>query len=207
MFKRFNNLPAWVQVACLTALAAGLAAGVFYFGAPGIVESVWGLSEKREGLAKRVMALKAENDRDEAFQLYQTEYLDRIRQMREQIHILGTILPDEPATGRFIRKVYETAMMSGVRIRTLEAKPPITRDFYTEMAFTLQVDGPYYSVLNFFDRLSNQQRIVYVSGLSLGSPAGRGSGNYRIRPNELLGAACVVTTYYLHEPAARPSKR
>ena len=48
-----------------------------------------------------------------------------------------------------------------------------------EMPFTVRLDGTYYSLLNFFDRLAHEQRIMSVSGLSLGTPEGGGMGHTR----------------------------
>ena len=50
--------------------------------------------------------------------------------------------------------------------------------------------------MNFFDRLAHEQRIMSVSGLSLGEPKGGGMGNYTVHPTETVGAYCMLTTYY-----------
>jgi len=41
-------------------------------------------------------------------------------------------------------------MKAGIEIRRYTAKPVSTREFYTEVPFEVELDGPYYSVLNFF---------------------------------------------------------
>ena len=39
------------------------------------------------------------------------------------------------------------------------------QQYYTEVPFDMELDGPYYSMLNFFDRVSKLERIVNISGL------------------------------------------
>jgi Tfp pilus assembly protein PilO len=67
---------------------------------------------------------------------------------------------------------------------------------YTEMPFNLRLDGTYYGLLEFFDRLAREQRIVSVSGLSLGAPEGGGLGAFKVQAGETVGANCVLTTYF-----------
>ena len=48
-------------------------------------------------------------------------------------------------------------------------RPPASKEFYTEVPFEMEVDGPYYSMLNFFERTAKLERIVNVNGLALGA--------------------------------------
>jgi type IV pilus assembly protein PilO len=143
-----------------------------------------------------VTKLKAENDRDEAFRQQQTEYLNRIGQLEKQLETLRSIVPDEQATDEFMRSVFAAGTNAGVNIRTFIPKGPVAKDYYVELPFNLRLDGTYYSLLNFFDRLAHEQRIMSVSGLSLGSPEGGGMGSYTVPRTETVGANCTLTTYY-----------
>jgi hypothetical protein len=76
------------------------------------------------------------------------------------------------------------------------------------MPFTVRLDGSYFTLLAFFDRLSHEQRIVSVTGLALGGPSGGGMGKYTIHPSETVGASCMVITYYNRPvPSAPPKKK
>jgi len=50
-----------------------------------------------------------------------------------------------------------------VEIRRYTSRPYVAKEFYTESAFELELDGPYYSMLGFFDRLGKVERIINVS--------------------------------------------
>lgn len=207
MAKRFANVPAELQAAILIAVVAALSAGFFFYGIPGVVSSVWSLSARKESLQKQVAVLKAENDKNEAFRQQQAEYLNRIRQLETQLETLRSIVPDEQATDEFMKMVFDAGAATDANIRTFLPKDLVARDFYMEMPFTLRLDGTYYALLNFFDRLAHEQRIVSVTGLSLGSPQGGGMGNYTVTGNETVGANCVVTTYFNKPQGAAPPKK
>jgi type IV pilus assembly protein PilO len=105
------------------------------------------------------------------------------------------------------------AMKAGIEIRRYTAKPMSTKEFYTEVPFEIELDGPYYSVLNFFDRVGKLERIVNMSGLLIANTK-RGSDAkakhiYQYAPNESIVATCEATTFFSHDlapPAGTPAK-
>jgi type IV pilus assembly protein PilO len=189
MAKGFHDLSSGVQTAVLALIALAIGAVIFwYYALPKSVE--------HGNLQEQVMRLRAENDRNEAFKREQPEYLNRIAQLSQQLQTLQSIVPDQPATDAFLSTVYETGIGAGVHIRTFIAEPLVNQELYVEMPFRLHLDGSYYGVLQFFDRLVHLERIVTVSNLTLGPPQGGGMGAYKIAPQETVGANCLVTTYY-----------
>ncbi len=189
MAKSFDDLPASMQGVILSAVAVILAGAVFWF-------YVLPLSDQKDDLDKQVAKLKAENDRNEAFRQQQTEYLNRIKQLESQLETLRSIVPDEQATDEFMRTVFADGATTGVQIRTFIPKPSVTKGYYVEAPFSVHLDGTYYNLVNFFGRLAHEQRIMSVSGLSLGTPEGGGLGEYKVLSSETVGANCMLTTYY-----------
>jgi Tfp pilus assembly protein PilO len=90
-----------------------------------------------------------------------------------------------------------------VHIRSFISQPVVSKELYVEMPFLLHLDGTYYRVVQFFDRLAHDQRIVTVSNLALSGPEGGGMGSYKVSLGETVGANCVITTYY-NRPASEP---
>jgi type IV pilus assembly protein PilO len=90
-----------------------------------------------------------------------------------------------------------------VWVRRYTSRPYVTKDFYTEVPFEVEFDGPYYSMLGFFDRLGKVERIVNVSNLlvaSTGKPAAaKAKHTYEYAPGESVVATCVTTTYFSHD--------
>jgi len=170
MPKSFNDLPAAVQIAILVLIPVLLGGAVFYF-------YVLPLKEKRDSLRKEVDRLTAENKLNQIFEQERTQYLNRIAQLEKQLDMLRSIVPEEQATDDFMRMVFEDGRATEVNIRTFIPQALAPKDIYTEMPFNLRLDGTYHELLAFFDRLAHEQRIVSVSGLSLGSPQGGGHGS------------------------------
>ena len=198
MPKSFSDLPAIVQVVVLGGAALVLAGATFWY-------YVLPLSAQRDKLDKQVRDLHGQNVRNLAFEQERTEYLNRIAQLEKQMETLRSIVPDDQATEQFMRMVSGTATAAGSNLRTFVAQPLVRRDFYTEMPFAVRLDGTFFSLLNFFDRLSREQRIVSVTGLSLGAPTGGGMGTFTIHPSETVGANCVVTTYFHSSGVENPA--
>jgi len=198
MPKSFNDLPAPVQISVFVLIVVVLAGAVFYFyDLP--------LKTRRDSLRKQVDTLTAENKRNQIFERERTEYLNRIAQLEKQLQTLRSIVPEEQATDDFLRMVVADGRAAEVNIRTFIPQALAPKDIYTEMPFNLRLDGTYYGLLGFFDRLAHEQRIVSVSGLSLGSPEGGGMGAFKIHAGETVGANCVLTTYFSRVSTAAPS--
>jgi type IV pilus assembly protein PilO len=201
MAKGFNDLPASIQAVVLSTVSVALAGGVFYF-------YVLPLSAKRTSLEAEYNRLHQENLKNQAVERERTELLNRIAQLSKQLETLRSIVPDEQDADEFVRMVYNTATGSTIHLRNFVAQPLVVRDYYIEMPFTVRLDGTFYALVNFFDRLAKQQRIVSVVGLALGPPAGGGQGTYVILPSETVGASCVITTFFNKpQAAAAPAKK
>jgi type IV pilus assembly protein PilO len=202
MAKSFNDLPAAIQGVIFVGVAVITAGVTFYL-------EVLPLNDQRESLQKEVAKLKAQNDTNEAVRQTQAEYLNRIKQHESQLETLRSIVPDEQSTDEFMKTVFADSAGTGTQIRTFIPSPQVVKEFYVEVPFTVRLDGTYSSLLNFFNRLAGETRIVSVSGLSLGPPEGGGMGAYKVSTSETVGANCVLTTYYnkSQSAAAPPTKK
>lgn len=201
MAKSFNDLPAPVQALILIVVAVGAAGGLFWY-------FVLPLSTRRDGLDKEVTKLKAENQKNQVFEQQRTRYLADIADLEKQLETLRSIVPDEAATDEFMKMIFDDAGGTTVNVRTFVAQPLVQRDFYVEMPFGIRIDGTYWAMLSFFDRLAHEQRIVSVTNLSMGGPGGGGMGAYTVLPSETVGANCILTTYFNRpQPAAQAKKK
>ena len=88
----------------------------------------------------------------------------------------------------------------------------MAKEFYTEVPFEIEFDGPFYSMLGFFDRLGKVERIVNVSNLMVASTRkpsdAKAKHTYQYAPGESVVATAVTTTYFSHDldPAAPASQ-
>jgi type IV pilus assembly protein PilO len=100
-----------------------------------------------------------------------------------------------------------------VELRRYTARPTSSKDFYTELPFEMELDGPYYSMLNFFDHVGKLERIVNVSALLVANTKkpteAKVKHTYQYAANESVVATCVATTFFSHDtepPAVAPGK-
>jgi type IV pilus assembly protein PilO len=166
--------------------------------------------EVNDETGKKIAAVKAENDSLRPYAKKLNDLERQIENLKQQLEIQKRIVPDEKETDNFIRLVQSTAAASGIEVRLFSAKPTASKEFYVEAPFDLNIDGPYYSVLGFFDKLASQERIVTVSGLQMASVDKSGDAKVRKRyayaPHETVVASCLATTYFSREAAASPAK-
>ena len=131
-----------------------------------------------------------------------------------EIDNLRKIIPADKDADEFIRLLQGSAASAGVNIRRLKALPVAAKDQYYELPFEVEVDGPYYGVSNFFDRLSNVSRIINVGDLNFKSTAERAGSKYPLRPGTTVSGTFVAITFFskvaeepAKQPAAPPAKR
>ncbi|MGH9430479.1 MAG: type 4a pilus biogenesis protein PilO [Terriglobia bacterium] len=199
MAKSFSDLPEQQQLGILAVVPVILAAAVFYV-------LVRPLSAQKTALEGQVETLHRQNHGNLILEKRRTAFLTQIADAQLQLKQLEDIVPDEPATDRFIRMIYDTAEATHVYLRDFAEENAVPRNYYTEEPFKLRVDGTYYAMLDFFSRLATGPRIVNVTSLSMGAPGG-GGGSYKVQPGETLGVNCVVTTFFSSGPLARPPSK
>src|SRR5438874_3192312 len=94
-----------------------------------------------------------ENAELEAYRPKLAEIERQLASLKQQLEIERRIVPDEKEVDNFIKMLNAEALKAGIEIRSYTAKPTSAREFYTEVPFDLEVDGPYYSLLTFFNQI------------------------------------------------------
>ena len=144
-----------------------------------------------------------ENNELESYRPKLKQMDQQLAEMKQQLDIEQRIVPDEKQVDGFITMLDAEAQKAGVELRRYTAKDTKSQQYYTEVPFDIELDGPYYSVLNFFDRVSKLERIVNISSLLVGttrSPsAAKAKHTYQYAPNESIIATCTATTYFSHD--------
>src|SRR5216684_425292 len=144
-----------------------------------------------------------ENNELESYRPKLKQIEQQLAELRQQLEIEQRIVPDEKQVDGFITMLDAEAQKAGVELRRYAAKDTKSQQYYTEVPFDLELDGPYYSTLNFFDRVSKLERIVNVSGLLVATtknPAGaKAKHTYQYAPNESVIATFTATTYFSHD--------
>lgn len=199
---KFSEMSLAVQVAVIAAVGAGLWA---------VSEYGWPLPAIKAQVADRTAQkdkLESQNQPLRQYRQKLNQLVIENKQLEAQLEIRKLIVPSEKEVDNFVRQVQAEALSSGIVVRRFTAKTVSQQEFYIEVPFELEMDGPFYEVLQFYDRLGKIERIINVSELKMGSIEARksiGQKTYTYTPNESVVAICNVTTFFSREgvePAA-----
>jgi Tfp pilus assembly protein PilO len=144
-----------------------------------------------------------ENNELEAYRPKLKLIEQQLTELKQQLEIERRIVPDDKQVDEFMTMMDAEAQKAGVELRRYTARPTTSKEYYTELPFDLELDGPYYAVLNFFDRVGKLERIVNINALLVSStknPQGaKAKKTYQYAPNESVVATCTATTFYSHD--------
>jgi type IV pilus assembly protein PilO len=204
----FSEMSGFKQWGALVAGAALLSCALYY--------TVFKTQREANEAAQHSLENKLrENAELEAYRPKLAEIERQLASLKQQLEIERKIVPDEKEVDGFMKLLDAEAMKAGIELRRYTAKPMASKDFYTELPFEVELDGPYYSMLNFFDRVAKLERIVNIGDLLVATPKkasdAKTKHTYQYAPNESVVATCTATTFFSHdmEPpasAARPGQ-
>src|ERR1700716_4187020 len=203
----FNELSGLKQWGVVVAGGALVTAALYY--------TVFKSQRDQNTAAQHALADKVrENNELESSRPKHRDVERQVASLKQQLEIERRIVPDEKQVDGFIEMLDGEAQKAGVELRRYTAKPIAAKEYYTEMPFDIELDGPYYSMLNFFDRVGKLERIVNMSGLLVSTtknPSGaKAKHTYQYAPNESVVATCTATTFFSHDlnpgPAAAGAK-
>jgi len=179
---------------------------VFYLGLAVVIVIVglWvpGLPNQRvradlEDAKTRLKPLEADVANLRVYQQRRVELQGEMDALQKQLATLQTIVPEDKQVDQFIIMLQTAASTSGVSIRRITTKPIVSKDYHFEMPFDVEADGPYFSMLDFFGKLSRLSRIINVGDLKFDGIADKGqSTRYTITPGTSVTGTMTVTTFF-----------
>ncbi|MGA8705742.1 MAG: type 4a pilus biogenesis protein PilO [Steroidobacteraceae bacterium] len=192
-FNELSGIKQWGAVI----VAGSLVTAALYF-------TVFKTQSDKNASAEHAVQVKVhENNELESYRPKLKDMERQVTNLKQQLEIERRIVPDDKQVDTFIETMNGEAQKAGVELRRYVAKPVTTKEYYAEMPFDIEMDGPYYSVLNFFDRVGKLERIVNVSHLQVAttkSPTLAGvKHTYQYAPNESVAASFTATTFFSHD--------
>ena len=188
----FREFPWYIQALLFVALAVLIiGAGEFVPYSP--------VQQVRTDLESAKNEYNTLNNEVASLQVYARRYAEFRAEMdalQKQLETLKTIVPEEKELDEFIRLLQGAAAASNVQIRRLTAQPVTPREYHYEMPFEVQVDGPYYAVLDFFSRLGRLSRIINVGDLNFKGVAEAKTTKYPLRPGTSVTGVFTATTFF-----------
>jgi Tfp pilus assembly protein PilO len=143
--------------------------------------------------------LKGQVDRLRVYEQRRVELQSEMQALQKQLATLQAIVPENKEIDQFIVMLQGAASASGVSIRKITTMPVVAKQFHYELPVTITADGPYFSVLDFFSRLSRLSRIINVGDMKLSEVGERGGGassTFRLAPGTTVTGSFTITTYF-----------
>jgi len=206
---KFTELPGKIQLAIVVGLLVVITGAMYWF-----------VYQDMDNHNRQLRAtLKAKEDENAALRPYADKKADmerRIATLKDQLEQMKRIVPDEKEAPQFMEMMQAEARKAGIEIRRYEALATGQKEFFTEVPWDIDIDGPYYSVLKFFDNVAHLDRIVNVSNLKMAGLTKAGAAGvkkqYQYAPTESVVVSCQTTTFFSREPqpaasAAAPAKK
>lgn len=199
MATSFKELPLPLQAGAYLALTVVLfAAGEFVPGSPvaGVRQDLKQTQLQEANLQKEVNAL-------EVYDRQQAQVKAELEAVEKELEALKNIVPEEKEVDEFMRMLHESSKAANVSLRRLTAKAVTPRDYHYELPFELEVDGPYYQVLDFFSRLSRLSRIINVGDIEFTNAEEAKGKKYPMRPGTTVTGTFMATTFFTAGAAAQ----
>jgi type IV pilus assembly protein PilO len=196
----FKEMPYVAQIGIVALVILLLAAGAYFF-------SLEPLQKANQADALTLKSKQAEIAQLTPYASKLTELTAQTAALQLKIEAQRKVVPEEKEVPAFITLVANEAVAAGVEVRRYTPKDTTAKEYYVEVPFEIDVDGPYYSVLNYFDRLQKLERIANVGHLAMGSLKGGKvptKKTYKWAPTETVGASAILTTFYSN-PKAGPA--
>ena len=115
----------------------------------------------------------------------------RVRQLYTQLESAKGMLNADIDVANFLRMLSLEAKKLGIVIKRMKPDAEVKREFYTEVPFSVELNGAFVQMLVFFDRIARFQQIVRVDTFGM-KPSNSNVTKYV----ELSGNARLLTYKY-----------
>lgn len=182
LLERFMELPPRQR---LTLLVGGIVLVFFLYA----YFLYWPGATRIGQMETQLNALRQERDRKAKLAANLSEARQQVADLQAALKEAVTQLPDTKEIPDLLSAISGVGRESGLEIVQFRQREERYQDFYAEVPVEMLVRGSYFQVEAFFGRVSQLQRIVNVSNISIKSPV--------VIPDDpvRLETACSVTTF------------
>ncbi len=178
-----TKLPWYAQIGAFVALSA-VGVGMFYY--------YYEMPARADVATREVTlkALRADVTKGQATEKKLPQFREQVEELEDRLASLSEVLPEEKDGAELLRQMQSTAVQSNLVIKSFKPATVVTKQLHSEWPISLELDGTYHNLAQFFDRLGKFARIVNITNLSV---KGREKGDGRAT----ITASCVATTFVL----------
>lgn len=158
--EQLAKLPKAAQYIIAIVLGAAiLAAGYFFI--------IQGQAKKYTALEKRSGELQSQIQQGKEAAKKAELLAIQIEQIKKELEIVKTIIPEDPETGKLLRVFQNLARDLNLTFTTISPKKITPGDLYNQQAYDIEVRGGYHQLAQFFDKLAHLRRVVNIDNLSI----------------------------------------
>ncbi|PYM91230.1 MAG: hypothetical protein DME04_19715 [Candidatus Rokuibacteriota bacterium] len=145
-------------------------------------------------LRAQLTALQRDVERNRAIVADLAKYRREAAELEARLNALKDRLPGEKEIPTLYRTVSDAASASGLGVSLFQPRPPVVRDYYSEIPITLNAEAGYHQIGEFFERVAKMARVVNVTEIKLSGVN---------RPRAPVRAELVLATY-MYRPIGSP---
>ncbi len=127
---------------------------------------------------------------------YKVANLDAFRnQMQEMQKSFGALLKQLPAKTEvpgLLEDITNTALGSGLEIKSIQLRPELSKEFYVELPIEIEVSGTYHDIASFVSGVTSLPRIVTLHDMAITFQA---KNTVDVVSSELLRMVVSAKTY------------
>lgn len=184
----FNNAGSWpapVKAIVLIAIFSALVFGGYWF----LIKDQY---EQFDRIASEEKTLKEQYES----RAYKVANLEAFReQMQEMQQSFGALLKQLPAKTEvpgLLEDITNTALGSGLEIKSIQLRPEVSKEFYVELPMEIEVTGTYHDIASFISGVASLPRIVTLHDMVINYQS-KSSGD--VSSSEILKMVVSAKTY------------
>jgi type IV pilus assembly protein PilO len=149
-------------------------------------------------LRTQLASLQSEIARSRAIVADLLKYRREAAELEARLNALKERLPGEKEIPTLYRTVSDAATASGLGVSLFQPRPPVVRDYYSEIPISLNAEAGYHQVGEFFERVAKLARVVNITEIKF---------NGLNRPRVPVRAELVLATCMYRPVGAPPAPK
>lgn len=172
-------------------LAIGLGIGLIVF-AVGFWQLLQPKRDEYAALEAKLAELQNKIQEGRAARQELPKFREEVRQLELELDKLLRILPARRNTPDLMRRVRSLTEQGDFALKSFTPAAPVNKEFFSEWAISINLEGGYHNLALFFDRISRFSRIINIEDLNITALPPKGQ--------HTIGAQFVAKTFVYLEP-------
>jgi type IV pilus assembly protein PilO len=175
IYERWVGIPRWQKWLIIISIAIVLFLMLYFLRITPLSEQLTVEKKKLESLSLTVNKLKIVKKKRDKLE-------KEVNNLKKELASIEAKLPTgREEVSKIIRSISRAD--SGVTVVSIKREPPVSKKYYMEVPYNIELKSAYPQFVRWCERLSRSDRIINFGNLSIranGSKSGKDTGNYTI---------------------------